>query len=155
MTSSSQLAKHVREVYFGGNWTWSNLQDQLKDVTWEQATTKVYSLNTIVTLTYHIHYYVIAITGVLEGNLLTSKDEESFNHPPISSKEDWDTFQKEVFSSAEKLATLIEQVPDEKLWEEFVHTKYGIYYRNFLGFIEHTHYHLGQIALVKKLVVLQ
>ena len=30
--------------------------------------------------------------------------------------------------------------------------KYGTYYRNFHGLIEHAHYHLGQIVLIKKLV---
>ncbi|HAI83731.1 MAG TPA: DUF1572 domain-containing protein, partial [Chitinophagaceae bacterium] len=28
----------------------------------------------------------------------------------------------------------------------------GTYYRNILGLIEHTHYHLGQIALIKKII---
>lgn len=155
MTSSSQLAKHLREVYFGGNWTWSNLRDQLKDVTLEQATTKVHSFNTIAVLTYHIHYYVVSITNVLEGNMLTSKDEESFEHPPLHHENDWRSFQEEVFASAEKLALLIENLPDEKLWELFVHQKYGIYYRNLFGLIEHTHYHLGQIALIRKWVLSQ
>ena len=44
MQLSNQIAKHFREVYFGGNWTCSNLKDQLKDVTWKQATQKIYSL---------------------------------------------------------------------------------------------------------------
>jgi hypothetical protein len=30
--------------------------------------------------------------------------------------------------------------------------KYGNYYRNLHGIIEHTHYHLGQIVLIKKLL---
>ena len=31
-----QIAKHFREVYFGGNWTSSNLKDNLADVDWQQ-----------------------------------------------------------------------------------------------------------------------
>ncbi|MGN6163930.1 MAG: hypothetical protein ACTHOF_05245 [Flavisolibacter sp.] len=41
---------------------------------------------------------------------------------------------------------------DSKLDEIFVDEKYGTYYRNLQGIIEHTHYHLGQIVLIKKLL---
>ena len=30
--------------------------------------------------------------------------------------------------------------------------KYGNYFRNLTGIIEHLHYHLGQIVLIKKLI---
>ena len=152
MTHSQHIAKHLREVFFGGNWTFSNLMDNLKDVTWEQATMKVYTFNTIAVLTYHISYFVTAIIKVLERKVLDSKDIYSFDHPPINSQEDWDNMLAGILSDAEYLATLIEQVPEERLWEVFVDPKYGIYYRNFHGLIEHTHYHLGQIVIIKKLV---
>ena len=35
------MAKHVRDVHFGGNWTAVNLKDALADVTWQQATTRL------------------------------------------------------------------------------------------------------------------
>jgi hypothetical protein len=43
-------------------------------------------------------------------------------------------------------------MPEEKLNDFFALEKYGTYQRNFHGLIEHTHYHLGQIAILKKLV---
>lgn len=52
MNLTTQIAKHFREVHFGGNWTTSNLKDHLADITWQQATTKIYSLNTIAALAY-------------------------------------------------------------------------------------------------------
>src|SRR5687767_13005065 len=145
MNSTAQLAKHFKEVFYGGNWTWSNLKDQLADVSWEEATTKIDSFNTIAALTYHIDYFVIAINNVLKGTPLNSKDEFSFDHPPINSKEDWDKLLKSVWEHVDTFVKLVEQLPDSKLNETFVHEKYGIYYRNLLGVIEHTHYHLGQI----------
>jgi len=33
--------------------------------------------------------------------------------------------------------------------------KYGNYFRNIVGVIEHIHYHLGQIVLIKKILVSQ
>ncbi len=152
MNSPSQLAKHFKEVYHGGNWTWSNLKDMLADVSWQEATTKLNSFNTIAALVYHIDYFVIAVNNVLKGTPLNSKDELSFNHPPISSQEDWEKLLKSVWENGDRFVQLVEALPDQKLEEIFVKEKYGIYYRNLLGVIEHTHYHLGQIAIIKKLV---
>ena len=152
MSLTKQIAKHVREVYFGGNWTTSNFKDNLKDITWQQATTKVYSFNTIATLVYHTTYYVDAIQKVLKGGPLDASDKLSFDHPPIQSKEDWEKMLNKTWEDAENLAQLIEQLPEEILLENFTDKKYGNYYRNFHGMIEHAHYHLGQIVLIRKLI---
>ena len=74
----------------------------------------------------------------------------SFAHPPIQSKEDWEKLLDKLWTDAETFASLIEQLPESKLWEDFADGKYGNYYRNIHGIIEHTHYHLGQIVLIKK-----
>lgn len=153
MNLTSQIAKQFRDLHFGGNWTYSNLKEHLTGVTWEQATTKIESLNTIVALVYHINYYVIAATEVLQGRPLTASDKYSFDHPTIQSQEDWDKLVEKVFDDAERFITLIEQMPESKLWEPFADGKYGNFYRNIQGIIEHSHYHLGQIVLVKKLLL--
>ena len=46
----------------------------------------------------------------------------------------------------------MEKLDEAKLSEVFADPKYGNFYRNLQGIIEHTHYHLGQISLLKKLV---
>lgn len=119
MTLTQQIAKHVRDVHFGGNWTVSNLKDNLKDVSWQQATTKIYDFNTIATLVYHTHYFVNVALKVLQGEPLIGKDEYSFNHPPIQSEEDWQKLLDKVWTDAETFATLIETLPENKLWENF------------------------------------
>lgn len=149
------MAKQFRDLHFGGNWTAVNMKESLADVSWQQATTKVESLNTIATLVYHTNYYVDVVTKVLQGKPLDAKDEYSFNHPPIQSQEDWETLLNKTWEDAENFAILIEQLPESKLWETFINEKYGNYYRNFHGIIQHTHYHLGQIVLIKKLFVLE
>lgn len=152
MTITSQLAKHLRDVHTGGNWTVTNLKDTLAGITWQQAVTPVHGFNTIATLVYHTHYFVHVVIPVLNGQPLNAKDEFSFNHPPIHSEADWNNLQEQVFSDAETLAQLIEKLPDEILANNFTDPKYGSYYRNLAGIIEHLHYHLGQITLLKKLV---
>lgn len=152
MNVSQQTAKHFREVFFGGNWTTSNLKDLLDDVTWTEALHQIDSLNNIVTLTYHMSYYVFAIRKVLEGKPLEAKDAYSFDHPEINKPEDWNKMRNEIWDEVEKCADLIEQLPEEKMWQDFADPKYGIYFRNLIGLIEHTHYHLGQIAIIKKMI---
>ncbi len=155
MNLTAQIAKHFREVYFGGNWTSSNLKDKLADVTWQQATTQVYSLNTIAMLVFHMNYYVSAVLKVLQGNPLDASDKYSFDYPPILSREDWEKLLNKTWTDAENFAIMIEQLPESKLWEDFSDGKYGNYYRNIQGIIEHNHYHLGQIALIKKILLQQ
>lgn len=152
MELTKQIAKHFREVHFGGNWTSSNLKDNLADVSWEQATTQVYSLNTIAALVFHVNYYVSGVLKVLQGGPLEIKDKFSFDLPPIRSREDWEKLLEKTWADAEHFAGLVEQLPESKLWEDFTDSKYGNYYRNFHGIIEHLHYHLGQIVLVKKIL---
>jgi uncharacterized damage-inducible protein DinB len=153
MSVTAQIAKHFRDVHFGGNWTFSNLKDNLADISWQQATTKVYSFNTIATLVYHMNYYVHAVSKVLQGEALNASDKFSFGHPPIESQDDWKKMLEKTWTDAEKFATLIEQLPETKLWEDFSDGKYGNYYRNLNGIIEHCHYHLGQIVLIKKILL--
>jgi len=152
MNLSIQIAKQLRDVHFGGNWTFSNLKDNLAGVTWQQATKKVYSFNTIAALVYHINYYVNAVTRVLQGNPINAKDKYSFDHPPIVSEEDWKKLVEKTRIDAENFANLVEQLPDNRLGEDFWENKYGTIYRNITGVIEHIHYHLGQIVLIKKIV---
>lgn len=153
MVTTQQIAKHLREVYVGGNWTTSSLKEHLAELTWQQATKSIYSLNSIATLVNHLHYYVKRVSKVLEGEELVAKDALSFTHPPINTQEDWDRIVKAVWEEAEKFAALIEKLPDTILKEDFTDPKYGIYYRNLHGIIEHIHYHLGQIVVIKKIIL--
>lgn len=150
---TAHLANHIRQIHFGVNWTWSNLKDNLSNISWQQATTKIDNFNTILALTYHINYFVGVIVKVLEGGPLEGSDKVSFDHPPVQSKEEWEKFLDKVWSDGEKMANLVENLPEETLWKTFSEEKYGNYYRNIQGIIEHSHYHLGQIVIIKKLIV--
>ena len=152
MNISGQIAKQFREVNFGGNWTAVNLKETLSDVTWQEATQKVNSFNTIAVLVYHINYYVSAVLKVLQGEALNASDKYSFSLEPILNAEDWERLLLKTWREAELFASLIEQLPEEKLSEDLQENKYGNYYRNLTGIIEHTHYHLGQIVLLKKII---
>lgn len=152
MKTSQQLAKHIREIYFGDNWTASNFIEHITDVTWQQATTKVYTLNTIAALVFHINYYIRGILNVLQGGPLETQDNLSFEHPPVNSMLEWENLLQKTLTDAKKFADAVEELPDSKLEETFVEEKNGNYYRNIQGVIEHSYYHLGQIVIIKKII---
>lgn len=154
MENSSQLATRFREVLLSGKWIANtNYKDQLSKLSWQQATKKIGSLNTIAALSYHINYYLKGVLDVYGGGPLEIRDKYSFDLLPISSGEQWELLVKDLLNNAELFANHLEQMSDEKLEEIFVDEKYGTYRRNIEGTIEHAYYHLGQISLLRKLVL--
>ncbi len=154
MSSAKQLAKRFREVLLDGVWIANtNFKDQLSGVTWKQAITEIGSLNTIAMLTFHIDYYIAGLVHVFEGGNLEIRDRYSFNLAPIESQDQWEGLLNKLWENAEKFASLLEQMPDAKMNEVFVDEKYGTYLRNIDGMIEHCYYHLGQITLIRKLLI--
>lgn len=153
MKSKVELAKRFREVILDGTWIANtNFKHQLTGLDWKIATAKFENLNTIADLAQHIHYYIKGIKNVLEGGRLDIKDKYSFDFEPMQAREEWEAFLTGFWNDAEALATLIEQMNEEKLKGVFVDEKYGTYQRNIDGMIEHSYYHLGQILLLKKMV---
>ncbi|RLD29113.1 MAG: DUF1572 domain-containing protein [Bacteroidetes bacterium] len=154
MKLTTEIANRFREILLNGDWVAAtNFKDQLSDLTWEQATTKIGKLNTIAILTFHINYYIAGILNVFEGGSLDIRDKYSFDLPPIKSQEDWEKLLDKMWNDAEKFANIVELMPDKKLEEVFVDEKYGSYKRNINAMIEHSYYHLGQITLIKKMVL--
>lgn len=148
----NSFAQHYHDFNFGGNWSWANLKDVLSDVNLEEALTQVDGCNTIGALAYHICYYPDIQGKVLEGGALVGSDKESFSHPEWQDENEWSEFKELVLERAKKFTGLLQNMSDPKLWEVFEKEKYGNYFRNISGMIEHSHYHLGQIVLLKKII---
>ena len=87
---TSQIALHLQQVYFGGNWTTSNFKDQLVDVSWQEANFALKEGNSIVTLLFHCNYYIAGLIPVLQGGTLEIKDKFSFDSPKITCEADWE-----------------------------------------------------------------
>ena len=100
-----------------------------------------------------MNYFTIAVIFVLEGGPLTANDKFSFDLPPIQSAADWESLKVENCNDAECLARLVEKLSEDRLEDDFTDKKYESYYKNIQGIIEHVHYHLGQIVLLKKMVI--
>ncbi len=148
------LAHRLREVLINGKWIANtNLKEQITSISWIQAIQRVENLNTIALLTFHINYYLKGILTVFEGGNLEIKDKYSFDMPEIKSETDWNSLVNEFVSNAEKFINHVERMDDKLLNEPFVKEEYGSYLRNIEAQIEHSYYHLGQVSLIKKLIL--
>jgi hypothetical protein len=152
MSLAQRLAKDLKEFHIDGTWVSTNLNDQLADVDWQMATKQVYNLNSIAMLSFHINYYVVAVTQVLEGGPLDAHDRFSYDLPPITNEEDWQQLRAKVIADGEKFSEVVEKLGDENLLDDFADAKYGNIFCNLLGNLEHSYYHLGQIVLIKKIL---
>lgn len=154
MKNTTILANRFREVMLNGTWIANtNYKHELENLDWKIATTKTQNLNTISLLSQHIHYYICGIKNVLLGGKLEISDKYSFDFAEINTKETWKNFLAKFWDDSTVLADLIENMSDEKLNDIFVDKKYGTYSRNIDAMIEHSYYHLGQIVLIKKIII--
>jgi uncharacterized damage-inducible protein DinB len=151
---NKELANRLREVLLNGKWIANtNLKEQISSLSWKQAIQKIENLNTIAQLTFHINYYLKGLLQVFEGGELEIRDKYSFDMPEIKSEKDWNSLLNEVLGNAEKFISQVEKMDTHVLNQPFVKEEYGTYSRNIEAQIEHTYYHLGQIAIIKKLIV--
>lgn len=154
MTRSEFMATRLREVLLSGRWiAQTNIKEQIESISWQQANQRIQSLNTIALLTYHLNYYLGGILNVFEGGKLEIRDKFSFDMPAMTSETDWSNLVREFLVNSEKFAMHVEKMEDTLLDTPFVDEKYGTYLRNIEGVIEHSYYHLGQISLIKKLIL--
>jgi hypothetical protein len=154
MTRNIAVANRVREVLLDGRWIANtNYKEQILSIDWEQAIRKVGNLNTIAALIFHINYYLAGLLRVFNGGKLDIKDKYSFDLPAIRSEADWAKLVNDFLSNAEQFANKVEQMADSDLDQTFVDEKYGSYLRNIEAVIEHSYYHLGQISLIKKMIM--
>jgi len=154
MTRNLAIANRLREVLLNGKWIANtNFKEQILSVSWEQAIQKVDNLNTIALLTFHINYYLVGLSNVLNGGRLEIKDKYSFDLPEIKSEKDWNKLVNDFLNNSEMFAKQVEQLDESMLDQPFVEEKYGSYLRNIEGVIEHSYYHLGQVSLIRKMIV--
>lgn len=151
---NKDLANRLREVLLTGKWIANtNFKEQITSISWEQAIEKIENLNTIALLTFHVNYYLKGLLQVFEGGNLEIKDKFSFDMPEIVSETDWLNLVNEFVSNAERFINQVEKMDDNVLTQPFVKEEYGSYLRNIEAQIEHSYYHLGQISLIKKLIM--
>jgi hypothetical protein len=153
MKRNLHLAHRLREVYLNGHWIANtNYKELLEGLGWNQAIQKIDSLNSIAALTFHINYYVEGLLHAFDSGKLEISDKFSFMLPEITTEEEWLNLVRRFLLNADKFAERVGQLDDIMLDHPFIDPKYGTYLKNIGGVIEHSYYHMGQIAIIRKLL---
>lgn len=155
MSTVPAIAEGFKKYKDGGNWTGVHLHKVLEDVTWEMATTTIYGCNTIATLVFHINYYVKGVIEFFNNGKLEIRDKYSFDAPSIQNEVEWQKFLQQTYSEMDHFSELMLAVKEADLSKTFVDEKYGSYYKNLNGILEHGYYHMGQIVILKKVLTAQ
>ena len=86
-----------------------------------------------------------------QGTAVQINDANGYDHPPLNTEVDWQNLKSDNIQSAHELASAIRQFDEAKLLEPIL-PNYSTAYKNLQGSVEHVHYHLGQIVILKKLI---
>ena len=148
---TNELARHIREIHFGNNWSDSDMKMVLKDVTWQQAmATPIPNANSIAVLVFHMNFYLNYVHKHIQEIKYVFEHEDSFKVPAIHSESDWQTLLQKTWADAEAFAQTVEKLSVGDDFYQVIPPNHNSFYKNIHGVVEHNHYHLGQIVLLKK-----
>jgi DinB superfamily len=152
MNIRSLIAQHVLEVHEGGNWTDVNITDTIRDITVKEAVMHTQaSPNTIASILHHLTYWNRVMVQRIGGVRVAIPDRNGFDTPQLDTEQDWQQLKADNLASAHELATAINSFDENRLMEPILEG-YSSGYKNMQGTVEHIHYHLGQLVILKHLV---
>lgn len=147
---AQHFGKHYRAAFAGGNWSDNSLRQHLEGLPLAEATRRHGAANSIAAIAYHLHYFVNGVLNVLTGQPLDTRDAPSWETPAFATQAEWDAFVARLLADGEAVAAAFEALPEEGMWLPFHDPKYSSVFTNGLGILEHTYYHLGQVAVLRR-----
>jgi hypothetical protein len=151
-SESSRIATQLRHAFSGNPWHGDPLSSLLAGVTSEQARARpLTSAHSIWELVLHIdlwaHLALEATQAIPMPKLYgTGKDWRPVDEDDEAA---WTGALDHLFQTAEQLAHAIDAFPDARLSDTVPGREYDFYYL-FHGIVQHSLYHGGQIALLRK-----
>ncbi|RYE27206.1 MAG: DinB family protein [Sphingobacteriaceae bacterium] len=146
------IARHVLDVHEGGNWTEVDITSTLKDVTLQQAVSLTPgSPNTIAALLHHLTYWNRVMVSRINGTAVVVPEANGFDAPVLNVEQDWEVLKEDNLRSARELAAAITGCQEYNLSAPIL-PGYPSAYKSLQGSVEHIHYHLGQIVILKHLI---
>lgn len=154
-TECTRIADQLRRAFAGDAWHGSSLSELLADVNNTQANSRPLAAgHSIWELTLHIGTWLghahASMKGVPMPQFVENMPPEQ-NWPAIkdSGPAAWKQTVNSTLRGGEELASAIENFGDERLGETVPGRDYA-FYNLFHGIVQHSIYHGGQIAILKK-----
>ena len=149
MTETVRIANELRLLHDGVSWLGPSIRDLLDDVDEMRARSRpLPEVHTIWELVLHMAAWL----RIARERLLwtTSRDaSEAENWPPMEGS--WKDAQAMLAEETTALETAILAFPEDRLEDLAPAAQPQTFYVLLHGVIQHTAYHAGQIALLKKL----
>lgn len=151
MTEVERISDQLRRAYEGRAWHGPSLKEILSGVTAAQAARRPLSgAHTIWELVLHIGAWESIVRRRLEGENINEIPARQ-NWPPVTDTRvaAWKKTLKALEQSHRGVEQVVASLTDERLTQRAPGKKHSIY-GEVHGVIQHTLYHAGQIALLKK-----
>ena len=152
-TECTRIADQLRRAFEGKAWHGPSLQELLTGVTAEQAAIRpIAAGHSVWELVLHIEVWtqtaLAATKGVPMPSLLAA--DQDFPLVQDASSKAWEAAVSRMFVTRDALSLAIGQFGDDRLAETVPGRRYDFYFL-FHGVVQHSLYHGGQIALLKKI----
>jgi uncharacterized damage-inducible protein DinB len=156
MSETARIRNQFERAFNGEAWHGPSVLALLDGVTAEQAAARpIPGAHSIWELTLHIAAWEDACRRRLEGDPAQLSDDENF--PPISdtSQSAWETAKGKLRDVHNRLLETIDATDDARLDQPIIantETTFSTAYVTLHGGVQHTLYHAGQIAILKKAI---
>jgi hypothetical protein len=151
-SESLRIADQLRRAFTGDPWHGSPLIELLAGLTAEQARSRpLRPVHSVWELVLHVDVYLRVALDASRGVAMPKLYGTEGDWPVLrdDSSAAWIAAQDSLFQNAERLAQAMERFDDAKLQDTVPGRQYDFYYL-FHGIVQHSLYHGGQIAMLKK-----
>ena len=149
-----RIADQLARAFAGDPWHGPPLCELVAGVTAQQAQTRpLVQAHSIWELVVHIDLYVNAAAEAIDGTPMPRwyGTEQDWPELTDATPQRWTEALHRLFSNAERLARAIEQLADARLHDAVPGRDYDFYYM-LHGVVQHSLYHAGQIAMLRKAI---
>lgn len=150
MKETERIRDQLQRAFAGDAWHGPAVLEVLENVTASQAAMRpIAGAHSIWELVLHISAWTDACRRRLAGDRAELADEENF--PPIADPSDdaWESTLRSLRESHQQLSDAIASVDETRLDNPILEGMPSIYI-TLQGAVQHSLYHTGQIAILKK-----
>jgi len=151
MTESQRIADQLERAFQGDSWHGPSLMELLKDVTAAQAASHpVPGAHSIWELVLHLTGWQDKVCKRMNGEVVTVTPGSQDDWPvPGTEESEWQQTLQKLKSSHQRIHDEIARLADSRLSETVAGKDYSLYVM-LHGLAQHTVYHSGQVALLKR-----
>jgi len=156
MSEVERIRDQFERAFDGEAWHGPSVQSLLNGVTAQQAAAHpIPGAHSIWELTLHIAAWEDACRRRLQGDPAQLADDENF--PPVtdSTEAAWESAKQKLSDKHQRLLAVLTTIDDSRLNDPIIDSSeipFSSAYVTLHGGVQHTLYHAGQIAILKKAI---